>query len=440
MAALFRGGIYPDYNKEKTFASPVVEPPAPQKVVIPLSQHTGEECKPLVQVGEHVLMGQRIGEADAEISCPVHASVSGTVTDISEQWHPCGLRRLAVTIKNDFADMPDASCEPYEGDPLQMTPEQIIQYAYDAGIAGMGGGGFPLCAKLRAGLDKGIDILIVNGMESEPFVTCDHRAMVEYPNTILDGVRLVMRCVEPRQVFVAVGDDMPDAINTMQTLCASDRNIQVIPLRAKYPQGGEKQLIQAVTGREVAPGTVPLDIGCIVLNVDTCASLARAVYKGRPLTKRIVTVSGSAVITPKNLLVRIGTLYKDVFDHCGGFYAVPYKIVAGGPLLGQAQHHLETPVIKDTSALLAFCGDEDTFEDKPTCIRCGTCVRVCPMKLMPNYIYFASNAGEYDRCARLNVEDCIECGSCSYGCPGKLYLMQSIRKAKKIVKDRRILS
>ena len=318
---------------------------------------------------------------------------------------------------------------PYEGNLDDLTPSEIIGYAHDAGIVGMGGAAFPLHAKLKTAFDKKIEVIIINGAECEPFITADHRAMVEYPRSIVNGAKLIMKCLGKKEAVIAIEDNKPDAIASM-TVTAEDSGIRICTVKTKYPQGGEKQLIKAITGREVPPGKLPMDIGCAVFNVDTCASLFRAVSKGRPLTKRVCTVSGSAVINPKNLLVRVGTPYYALFEHCGGFSSDPYKIISGGPMMGSAQHSVEIPVIKNTSALLAFCGNEESFDDKPTCLHCGKCVNVCPMRLMPNYIYMHAEKEEFAECKKYNVQDCIECGCCSYVCPGRLYLVQAMRMAK----------
>ncbi|PWM45914.1 MAG: electron transport complex subunit RsxC [Clostridiales bacterium] len=425
----FSGGIHPDYNKESTFASPVVEMAPPSEIVIPLSQHIGTPCKTLVSVGDYVRVGEKIADSDEAVSCPVHATVSGTVKAVEPRWHPSGSKVMSIVIKNDFEDEVAPGCAAVTDDIENLSPDQIISIAREAGIVGMGGAAFPLYVKLKTAIEKNIDTIIINGAECEPYITADHRAMVEYPRKIVEGVKLIMQCLDRKTAVIAIEENKPDAIATMK-ITTEDTGIQVVPLQTKYPQGGEKQLIKAVTGREIPPGRLPMDIGCGVFNVDTCASLCRAVKKGQPLIKRIVTVSGSAVVTPKNLLVRVGTKYKDVFDFCGDFYEDPYKIICGGPMMGIAQHSLETPIIKSTSALLAFCSDEESFESESVCIRCGRCIRACPMRLMPSYINLYASAGEFNECKKLNVQDCIECGCCSYVCPAKLYLVQNMRMVK----------
>ena len=429
LAFSFKGGIHPEYNKLRTFASPVEELPAPPELVIPLSMHIGTPCESLVVAGDYVKMGQKIADSSASNAVPIHSPVSGIIKGIENRWHPFGTKMRSIVITNDDEDTIDEDLEPIEKDIEDMTTEEIIALARNSGIVGMGGAAFPMHLKLQSALSKNIDIIIINGSECEPYLTADHRGMVEYPRVISGGIKLIMQCLGMTNAIVAIEDNKPDAINTMRA-ATEETNIAVIEVPAKYPQGGEKQLIKAVTGREVPPGALPMDVGCVVFNVDSCASLYRAYSKGVPLIKRLVTVSGSAVVNPKNLLVRIGTPYVHLFERCGGFAEEPYKIICGGPMMGTAQHTIDVPIIKSTSALLAFSGGEESFEENPTCIRCGKCVNVCPMKLMPNYLALYASKGDFEECKKLNVMDCMECGCCSYVCPGKLYLVQSMRMSK----------
>ena len=430
MAFSFRGGIHPPYNKDRTFAKDIEKLPEPEEVVIPLQQHIGAPCTPVVSAGDKVDYGQKIGDCDlSSLSCPVHASVSGTVTAVEPRWHPNGTKVLSVIIKNDFEDRLSPECVPFEGNTEDLTPEEIIRIAREAGIVGMGGAAFPLYAKLKTAIEKKVDVLIINGCECEPFITCDHRAMIEYPRPIVNGIRLIMQCLGLKDAIIAIEDNKPDAVDAM-TLTTENTGITVQALPTKYPQGGEKQLIKALTGREIPPGKLPMDMGCAVFNVDTCASLDRKLSRGLPLVRRVVTVSGEAVVNPKNVLGPIGTSYTDLFRFCDGFSTAPYKIINGGPMMGSAQHTLDAPVIKNTSALLAFSGEEESFAENPACIRCGRCVSACPMRLMPNYIYMYAQKGDFEQCMALNVQDCIECGCCSYSCPGRLYLVQAMRMAK----------
>ena len=431
MAFSFRGGIHPDYQKEKTAASVIVSNmPQPEVVTISLSQHIGAPCQPLVKVGDRVLEGQMIGDNQAGLCAPVHSSVAGTVKAIEPRWAVSGIKVLSVIIENDFSEEKVEQI-PFEGEVSDLSPEEIIFRARQAGIVGMGGAAFPTHAKLRTALDRRVKTVIINGCECEPYITSDHRAMVEYPRFIITGAELIRQCLGVDDVVICVESNKPDALATMRAT-AEGTGIAVLELPTKYPQGGEKQLIRAVTGREIPPGKLPMDIGCAVFNVDTCASLYRAVYKAQPLIKRVVTVSGSAVVNPSNLLVRIGTPYRDLFKFCGGFVSEPYKIVTGGPMMGTAQHSVDIPVVKNTSALLAFAedGGEETFFENSVCIHCGRCMAACPMRLQPTKIYENAVLDRFDACARLNVMDCMECGCCSYVCPAKLHLVQAMRMAK----------
>ena len=370
MAFSFRGGIYPEARKDRTSASVIVSNlPQPETVTLPLSQHVGVPCLPLVHVGDRVLEGQKIADCETGLCAPIHASISGTVKAVEPRWHPSGTKVPSVVIENDgTGDVLEST--PFLGEISELSSAEILSYAREAGIVGMGGAAFPLHAKLRAALDRNVSTVIINGCECEPYLTADHRAMVEYPRFIIQGVLLVCRCLGVSDAVICVEGNKPDALATMRAT-AEGTGISVMEVPTKYPQGGERQLIRAVTGREIPPGKLPPDIGCAVFNVDTCASLYRAVFKGQPLTKRVVTVSGSAVMNPANLLVRIGTSYREVFRHCGGFSSLPYKIINGGPMMGTAQHSLEIPVLKNTSSLLAFAeeGGEDSFSEGDACIK-----------------------------------------------------------------------
>ncbi len=430
MAFKVRGGVHPEYNK-KTAHFPVEHLPSPPaEVIIPLSQHIGAPCESLVSVGEHVLLGQKIGDSRAPVSAPIHATVSGTVKAVEPRWVSSGLRAPCIVIENDFLDEKHPSYvdkeEEFSFD--KVTPEIICERAREAGIAGMGGAGFPLHYKLSSGLGK-VKNIIINGAECEPFITADHRAMLEYPHLIIGGIRLIMKFYGLETATIGVEKNKPDAIAVLSAK-GKDFGINVVKLPTKYPMGGEKQIIKAVGNVEIPGGKLPADYGFAVFNVDTCACLYRAVAKQKPLMKRIVTVCGENVVTPKNLLVRIGTPYRELFDACGGFKQEPTKIISGGPMMGNAQVSLDIPVVKNTSALIAYIGGEETFVDDPVCIRCGKCAEVCPMHLTPLYINMYSEKGDYEECRKLNVGDCIECGSCAYGCPAKIPLVQSLRLAK----------
>lgn len=429
MRYTFKGGIHPHVNKEMTHAGPIDRMPAPPVLVIPMLQHLGEPCKPLVKPGDRVFMGQKIGDSDAPLSCPVHSPVSGIVKSIEPKWHPSGEKVVSAVIENDYEDKYADTIRNSEKEPVDFTPQDIIAITREAGVTGMGGAGFPTYIKLRTAAERKIDKLIINGAECEPYITADHRAMIEYPRAIIGGIKLMMKCLRLKEAFVGIEDNKLDAIETMRTV-AWDSNIHIVKLKSKYPQGAEKQMIKVISGREVPPGKLPMDIGCAVFNVDTCASIYRTAKNGTPLIKRVVTIAGSAVSRPKNLLVRIGTPFSDVFEYCNGFAKTPVKIIMGGPMMGHAQHTLESPVIKVTNGLLAFTAKEAEIANNPACIRCGKCVAVCPMRLMPNYIAMYADKSMYHECKKLNAVDCIECGSCAYVCPARKHLVQIMRMAK----------
>ena len=440
MSRTFKGGIHPRYSKEQTCASPIETPPVAATLVFPLLQHIGKPCKPLVNVGDNVKMGQKIADSDALISAPVHSSVSGIVTAVEPRVSTSGSMAMSIVIENDFKDRKTDEVINFPEKELdELTPEEIIQIARNAGLVGMGGAMFPTYVKLQSALEKGVDTLIINGAECEPYVTCDHRAMIEYPRPIANGIKLIIQCLKPKRTVVAIEDNKEDAIATMSTVLAGT-DIKVVELATKYPQGGEKMLIKAIAGIETPPGKLPLDVGCAVFNVDTCAALFRAANNNLPVLQRVVTVSGTCVKTPKNLLVRIGTPAQELFDYCDGFKAEPRKIIAGGPMMGLAQHSTEVPVIKGFSAILAFAEKDDEFTEEQVCIRCGRCVGSCPVRLMPNYISMYASKGDYDKCEELNAIDCIECGCCSFVCPGRLYLTQNIRLSKFKINEKKQLA
>ncbi|MBE6904570.1 MAG: electron transport complex subunit RsxC [Ruminococcaceae bacterium] len=430
MSRTFKGGVHPPYNKELTSASPIETPPVADILVFPLSQHIGKVCTPLVNIGDKVKVGQKIADSDAFVAAPIHSSVSGEVIAIEPRNCTNGSKVASIVIQNDHLDTKTDEIITVENKSHEeLTPQEIIKVAKNAGIVGMGGATFPTYVKLQSALDKGIDTLIINGAECEPYITCDHRAMIEYPRPIAGGIKLIAQCIKPKNIFVAIEDNKEDAIATMRAVLTGT-NIQVVELKSKFPQGGEKQLIKAITRIETPPGKLPVDVGCAVFNVDTCAALFRAANNNLPVIQRVVTVSGTCINSPKNLLVRIGTPVSELFEYCGGFKEEPKKIVVGGPMMGLAQHSMDIPVVKGFSAVLAFSKNDDDYVKNPTCIRCGRCVSACPVRLMPNYINMFVQKDELDKCEQYNALDCIECGSCSFICPARLYLTQNIRLAK----------
>lgn len=429
MVYSFKGGIHTPSNKEATRARPIEHIEEPQYVVIPMRQHIGTPCTPTVKRGDYVYMGQVVGDSDSFVSAPVHASVSGNVIEVSQRWHPNGDRVMSVVIENDYMDVPIPDKAKRIKNPDKMTPEDILALSREAGLVGMGGAGFPTHVKLKTAMDKKVDKFIINGAECEPVITADERGMIEYPKFIVGGIRMIMKALRLDTAYVGIESNKGDAISTMKII-GEPYGIHTVNLLTKYPQGSEKQLINAITRREVRPGELPMDAGCVVFNIDTCASLYRAATTGLPLIKRVVTISGPAVKTSKNALARIGTPMQYMFEAAGGFIAPPTKIIMGGPMMGVAQHTLEAPIIKQTSGLLAYDKNEATTVSNPDCIRCGRCVKGCPMRLMPNYINMFVKAEMFEEAEKYNVTDCMECGACAYVCPAKIQLVQVMRMAK----------
>ncbi len=425
----FKGGIHPPTSKEMTKARPIEHIEEPQYVVIPMLQHIGAPCEPLVKRGDYVYMGQVVGDTDSYVSAPVHASISGKVIDVAPRWHPGGDRVMSVVIENDYLDAAIPDKAQHIKNPDKMTPEEILAFTREAGLVGMGGAGFPTHVKLKTAMDKRVDKLIINGAECEPVIAADERAMIEYPKFIVGGIRMLMKALGLSTAYIGIENNKGHAISTMRII-GEPYGIHTVVLKTKYPQGSEKQLINAVTRREVKAGGLPMDVGCAVFNVDTAASLYRAAVTGLPLIKRIVTVSGPAVKVSKNALTRIGTPMQYMFETAGGFVMPPEKIIMGGPMMGVAQHTLEAPVIKQTSGLLAYGKNYATYVEDAECIRCGRCLRGCPMRLMPNYIGMYTKKEMYEEAEKLNVLDCMECGSCSFSCPARIPLVQLMRMAK----------
>ena len=427
MAHSFRGGIHPDPHKETTAGRAIEALPAPPTVQIPMSMHIGVPAEPLVKAGEHVKMGQKIGDTDAFVSVPVHATVSGTVKSVGMALHPNGARVVSVIIENDGQDELEPLARAMEWQ--MMTQDEMIALIREAGIVGHGGAAFPTHVKIRSALGK-VDTMIINAAECEPYITSDHRVMLEYADDVVAGIRILLRIFSRIRCIIAVENNKPDAVESLRRAIGADNRIKIDLLKTKYPQGGEKQLIRAVTGREVPPGKLPADAGCVVFNVDTVAAINRAFTQGLPDIQRVVTVSGSAITTPKNLLVRVGTPLSALVAACGGYREEPQKMVMGGPMMGVAQFSDEVPVIRGTNAFLAFSENEDRRVNDPVCIRCGRCVQVCPMRLLPTYLYLYASHDMWDECERMHVADCMECGACTFECPGSLHLTQMFRVAK----------
>lgn len=417
-------------NKHFTENKSIEQLPAPQKVYIPLSQHTGAPCDLLdVKPTDIVKKGQRIASANAKVFAPIHASVSGKVIAIQNNWpHPVLGRSRTIVIENDGLDTSIELKPKSEVEVDHLSPAQIRQIVFDAGIVGLGGAAFPTHLKLAP--TKPVDTLIINCAECEPFLTADYRLMIEKTKEIISGIKLVARCLNVNKIIIAVEDNKPEAIEKFSQECSSAPQIKVAVLKSYYPQGGEKKLIKSILNKEVPQGNLPFDIGIVVQNVGTVYAIYEAVYKGKPLYERVVTVSGSCVTSPKNLLVRIGTPIKNLIEFCGPLKEDPAKIVIGGPMMGLAQYSDQVPVIKSTTGVILFNKKEaKSFEESP-CIRCGACIRECSQGLLPCMINLAVERELWGKVGELNVLDCVECGCCSYVCPANRHLVQSIRRAK----------
>ena len=427
MKHLFFGGIHPKYNKEMSTGITFFKTITPKQVVIPMQQHIGVPCTPLVKVGDKVLRGQKIGDGEG-LCVPVHASVSGRVVAVEPRPHTSGRMVMAVVIENDFQDTPVAVTRC--GDPLsEMDDDTVLHKIREAGVVGMGGAAFPGNVKALSAMGH-INYLIANACECEPYITADDSLLRTSPEQVLKGMHLLARVLKPDHVVLAVEDNKQEAITNLKGLLKKYPGIDLRILPTRYPQGSEKQLIQAITGRQVPSGKLPVNAGCAVFNVATFAAIFRATYWGVPLTQRIVTVSGETVNMPQNFQVRIGTPFQDLIAEAGGLTDKTERVVSGGPMMGIAQSDLSVPVIKATNAILCLPKDENGAAENPVCLRCGKCVGVCPMGLQPLYMYRCGVCGNTDELERLHLLDCMECGSCAFTCPGKLPLVEQFRKSK----------
>lgn len=425
----FRGGSHVHEHKE-TAGLKTVRLPEPSTVSIPLSQHIGAHAKPVVQKGDAVCVGQVIGVVESGLGCPVHASVSGVVKEILTRHNAQGAPVQNIVIENDGLHTMCPDIKPWEKPLEETTAEEIISIVRNAGISGLGGATFPTYAKIQSAIGKA-DTVIINCAECEPYITANHRLLLERSEAVIGGLEILMHALNAKEGILAVEDNKPDAIALLQKAVEGKEKIRVCVMKTKYPQGDERQIVYALFHREIPAGKLPADEGCMIVNAETSAAISRAFYRGLPLVSRIVTVTGDCVKEPKNVRSPLGASYRELIDFCGGCVKEPKKLISGGPMMGQAQWDMDAPVTKGTSALLVFSEEYDKINEyQSACIHCGRCVEHCPMHLMPNYLTQYAQARKYDEAAKFNVMSCVECGTCSYNCPAGVPIVQYIRVAK----------
>lgn len=424
-----KGGVHPPQAKN-TMECATKSAGIPEKIVIPMIQHIGAPCQVLVKKGDYVKVGQVIGNTEAFVSAPIHSSVSGTVTAVEERIISGSKPVVCVEIK------PDGLQEVSEdiSAPLVDSKESFVKAIRASGLTGLGGAGFPTHVKLNPPKDVKIDTLIINAAECEPYITSDYRECIENTDNIVEGINHVLKWTGIPRALIGIEDNKPEAIKKLGEAVKTNSNITVHSLKSRYPQGAEKMLIKTLTGREVPAGKLPHDVSCLVMNVASVAFIAEYLKTGMPLIKKRITVDGSAVKTPGNVLALIGTPVQEVINFCGGFTSEPKKLIMGGPMMGVALYSTDLPVMKYTNALLALDEKEGSIPDEYACIRCGRCVKACPMNLLPFELDRLVKAHMHDDLERYNIMDCVECGSCVYTCPSKRLIVQSIRLGKDVLR------
>ncbi|MDR3289376.1 MAG: electron transport complex subunit RsxC [Peptococcaceae bacterium] len=435
MLSKVKWGVHPDTRKTATEGKPIESNALPERVVIPVRQHLGAPCEPVVKKGDVVKKGQRIAAANAPLASHIHASLSGTVIEVADKPHP-GLGQCpAIVIENDGQDaweeglLSERSWE-------KLSKEELLELIKNAGIVGLGGATFPVHIKLLPPKDSPIDTLIINAAECEPFLTADHRTMLEHSELVVTGVLIIQKVLSVKNVYIGIEDNKPDAVKVMQEACQGT-GVQVRPIPTRYPHGAEKMIIKTLAQREVPSGKLPMSVGVVVQNVGTAMAIGNAVKYGIPLIERIVTVSGGAVKEPKNLRLRIGTSFQDAIAQCGGFSFQPDKILMGGPFMGVAQYTLEVPVIKGTNGILLLGKKELNSDLESACIRCGRCIEACPMGLNPSMLSILGERGMIDEAKNdYQLLDCMECGCCSFVCPAKRKIVQYVRYSKKLAAEK----
>ena len=426
----FVGGLHPYEGKELSKDKPIQTLLPSGEMVYPLSQHIGAPATAIVAKGDKVLVGQKIAEAGGFVSAPIYATVSGVVKGIEERRVVTGDKIMSIIVENDglYEEADMAPKKPLE----EMTKEDIIEAVKEAGVVGMGGAGFPTFIKLSPKEPEKIDYVIANCAECEPYLTSDYRRMMEEPEKVVGGLKIILRLFDNAKGILAIEDNKPDCIKLLRDLTKDEPRISVKALKTKYPQGAERTLIYATTGRQINSKMLPADAGCVVNNVDTICAVYRAVAEGRPLMERIVTVTGDAIANPQNFRIRIGMNYRELVDAAGGFTKTPEKIICGGPMMGFAMFSLDVPSTKTATALLCLSHDEVAASEPRPCINCGRCVEVCPGRIVPSKVASAAERFDEEAFCALNGMECCECGCCSYICPAKRPLTQQIKSMRKI--------
>ena len=430
------GGVHLPHFKNTAETVSAVMPP-PKQVVIPMQQHIGAPCKPIVKKGDIVYVGTKIGDSEQFVSAPIHASVSGVVSGLGTILLPSGIQCETVIIESDGLMTPDPELKPVTVE----TAEDLVKAARECGLVGLGGAGFPAHVKLQKKEGTELDTLIINGAECEPFITSDYREIMEHTENIFEAVYRVKELLGFKRVIICIEDNKPKAIEELYKIAADkrdvDNSVQLMRLKSHYPQGAEKVLIYSATGRRVPPGKLPSDVGCVVMNVTSISVLNKYIKTGMPLVYKTVTVDGSAIAEPQNVLVPIGTAVKDVLEFCGGFKSAPRKILYGGPMMGTALLNTDMPILKQNNAIIAMDRKQAEKQKETQCIRCGRCAAACPMKIQPLDIEAVLRNGDVEELKSLHVEYCMECGCCSFVCPAKRNLTQTMRMAKAELKNKR---
>lgn len=430
MALTFNGGIHIDENKN-TAAAPAVPFAEPKRVAISMQQHIGAPCVPTVAVGDHVDIGDCIGDGAGALCCPVHASVSGTVAAIERRTGANGAPTSFVVIENDCLHTVSPRLSPVRKELTELTADEIIERVRAAGIVGMGGAAFPAYAKLQSALGKA-KRLIINCAECEPYITANHRLLLEQPEAVIKGIKVLIYTLGVRKAVIAIEDNKKDVIELLSKLITDKALISIRVLKTKYPQGDERQMVYALYGKEIPAGKLPIDVGCVLFNPETVVSVYKALSTGMPVIHKRITVDGDAIRKPGNFIVPIGTSAAEIAALCGGVKKRFSRLIFGGPMMGQAQWSMDSCVTKGTGALLFL---SDYKEKQGQCIRCGRCVRVCQMRLMPALLAAYSEKGDYNGCEELGALSCVECGCCTYVCPGRVPIVQYIRNAKGVIKE-----